>query len=59
MLSWAITFTIFALSAAALGFGHAASSTGVIAKTCLALFIVLSLVRAVSGDDQGARPKPM
>lgn len=52
LLSWAISFGIFAMIAGLLGFSHAAASTALIAKTCFALFVVLGLGRVMSESDQ-------
>lgn len=49
ILSWAISFSLFALIAAALGFAHAAATTSVVAKICFAAFGVVSLARAQFG----------
>lgn len=58
ILSWAISFSIFALIAAALGFSHAAAATSVVARICFGLFAFLSLVRAISGGDRRTRAAP-
>jgi uncharacterized membrane protein YtjA (UPF0391 family) len=55
ILGWAISFSVFALVAAALGFSHAAASTSVIAKICFALCVLSSLVRAGSAGERRAR----
>ena len=55
ILGWAISFSIFALIAGALGFSHAAASTSVIAKICFALCVLLSLVRAGSAGERRGR----
>jgi uncharacterized membrane protein YtjA (UPF0391 family) len=49
ILSWAISFSFFALIAAALGFAHAAATTGMVAKVCFVTFGLVSLARAQSG----------
>lgn len=49
MLSWAITFLVIALIAAAFGFlGTAASATG-IAKILFFVFIVLFVISLIAG----------
>jgi uncharacterized membrane protein YtjA (UPF0391 family) len=58
IVSWAISFTIFALIAAALGHSHAAATMGLIATTCFVLFLLLDVVRPVVGSDRNARPTP-
>jgi uncharacterized membrane protein YtjA (UPF0391 family) len=55
ILGWAISFSLFALVAAALGFSHAAASTSVIAKVCFALFALFSLVRVRSAGGWRTR----
>ncbi len=52
MLSWALTFFIFALVAAFLGFGGIAASAGGIAQVLFYVFVVLfvvSLLRGLAG----------
>lgn len=56
LLSWTISFSIFAMIAGLLGFSHAAATTSFIAKTCFVLFVVLGLGRVMFGADQQAHP---
>ena len=49
MLSHAITFLVIALIAAILGFGVVAGTAALIAKVCIAVFVVLFLFSLVSG----------
>jgi uncharacterized membrane protein YtjA (UPF0391 family) len=58
ILSWAISFSLFALIAAALGLSHAAATTGLVAKICFALFGLVSLVRIRLGGDGRAHGVP-
>jgi uncharacterized membrane protein YtjA (UPF0391 family) len=55
ILSWAITFSLFALIAAALGFAHAAAATSLVAKVCFIAFGLVSLVRAQFDRDRRVR----
>ena len=48
MLSWALTFLIIALIAAALGFGGIAGTATGIAKVLFLVFIVLFLVSLIA-----------
>jgi uncharacterized membrane protein YtjA (UPF0391 family) len=47
MLSWAVTFFIIAIVAAALGFGGVAGSAAGIAKILFAIFVVLFIASLV------------
>lgn len=58
ILSWAISFCVFALTAVALGFSHAAATMTFLAKTCFVMFVVLGLVRPLSGADRSPGPTP-
>ncbi|MEO8497465.1 MAG: DUF1328 domain-containing protein [Planctomycetota bacterium] len=49
MLSWALTFLIIALIAAALGFGGIAGTATGIAKILFFVFIVLFIISLVAG----------
>ena len=49
MLSWAITFLVIALIAAALGFGGIAGTATGIAKILFVVFLVLFIVAAIFG----------
>ena len=49
MLSWALTFLIVALLAAALGFGGIAGEAAWVAHILFVVFLVLFLVSALSG----------
>jgi uncharacterized membrane protein YtjA (UPF0391 family) len=49
MLSWAITFLIIALVAAALGFGGVAGAATGFAKILFAVFLVLFIIAAIFG----------
>jgi uncharacterized membrane protein YtjA (UPF0391 family) len=49
MLSWALTFFIFALVAAFLGFGGIAASAGGIAQVLFYVFVALFIVSLVRG----------
>lgn len=44
MLSWALTFLIIALIAAALGFGGLAGASAEIAKICFFVFLALFVI---------------
>lgn len=56
MLSWALTFLVIALIAAALGFGGIAGSAVGIAQILFWLFLVLFLVSLVYSMATGRRP---
>ena len=58
ILSWAISFSLFALIAAALGFAHAAATTSLVAKICFVTFGLVTLVRAQSGRGRAVREVP-
>jgi uncharacterized membrane protein YtjA (UPF0391 family) len=58
ILSWAISFSLFALIAAALGFAHAAATTSLVAKVCFVSFALATLVRVQSNRDRGVREAP-
>lgn len=49
MLSWALTFLVIALIAAALGFGAVAGTAASIAKICFFVFLVLAVVSLLVG----------
>lgn len=49
MLSWAITFLVLALIAAALGFGSLAGGAATIAKVLFVVFLVLFVVGLIRG----------
>lgn len=49
MLGWSLTFLIFALIAAALGFGGLASSAAGIAKILFFAFLALAAVSLLTG----------
>jgi uncharacterized membrane protein YtjA (UPF0391 family) len=49
MLSWALTFLVIALIAAALGFGGLAGAATGIAKILFFVFIVLFIVSLITG----------
>ena len=49
MLSWALTFLVIALIAAALGFGVVAGTAALIARFCFFLFLVLFVIALVTG----------
>ncbi len=55
ILSWAISFSLFALIAASLGFTHAADTTSLVAKVCFVTFGLVTLLRVQSGRGRGAR----
>ena len=60
MLSWALTFLIIALIAAALGFGGIAGAATGIAKILFFVFLVAFVVLLITGRTRGsgaARPK--
>jgi uncharacterized membrane protein YtjA (UPF0391 family) len=48
MLSWALTFLVIALIAAALGFGGIAGTSAGIAKILFVVFLVLFLISLVA-----------
>ena len=56
MLSWALTFLVIALIAAALGFGGIAGTSAGIAKILffifLALFVISLIVRLLNGKSR-------
>jgi uncharacterized membrane protein YtjA (UPF0391 family) len=52
MLHWAIFFLVFALIAAALGFGGLAGTTAYFAKVLLVVFLVLFLISLVAHGRQ-------
>jgi uncharacterized membrane protein YtjA (UPF0391 family) len=56
MISWAITFLIIALIAAALGFGGIAGTAVGIAKIIFFVAIVLFLISAIIGMMRGRSP---
>ncbi|MCA9410539.1 MAG: DUF1328 domain-containing protein [Candidatus Omnitrophica bacterium] len=56
MLSWALTFFILAIVAAALGFGGIAGAMVGIAKICFFIFLVLFVVSLLAGVVGGRRP---
>jgi len=58
ILSWAISFSLFALIAAALGFAHAAATTGLVAKVCFVTFGLVTLARAQTGRGRTVRGAP-
>ena len=49
MLSWALTFFVLALIAAALGFGVLSGTAMTIAKICIAVFLILAVISLVTG----------
>jgi uncharacterized membrane protein YtjA (UPF0391 family) len=49
MLSWALTFLVIALIAAALGFGGVAGTATSIAKILFVVFLVLFVVSLLAG----------
>ena len=55
ILSWAISFSLFALIAAALGFAHAAATTSLVAKLCFVTFGLVTLARAQYSRDRRVR----
>lgn len=56
MLSWAITFLVIALIAAALGFGGIAGAAVGIAKVLFFVFLALFVLSLVAGAVRGRRP---
>ncbi len=56
MLYWALMFFIFAIVAAALGFGGIAGAMVGVAKICFFIFLVLFIVSLVSGLLGRRRP---
>ncbi|MDP1576373.1 MAG: DUF1328 domain-containing protein [Cypionkella sp.] len=56
MLSWALTFLVVALSAAALGFGGIAGTSAGIAKILffifIALFVISLIARLLNGKSR-------
>lgn len=56
MISWAITFLVIALIAAALGFGGIAGTAVGIAKIIFFVAIVLFLISAIIGMMRGRSP---
>lgn len=56
MLSWALTFLVIALIAAALGFGGVAGASMGIAKILFFVFLVLFVVSLIAGAVRGRRP---
>lgn len=56
MLSWAITFLVIALIAAALGFGGIAGTAVGLAKLVFIVFIALFLISLVYHLVSGRRP---
>ncbi len=49
MLSWAITFLVIALIAAALGFGGIAGTASWIAQVLFVVFLIAFLIAVVAG----------
>jgi len=49
MLSWALTFLVVALIAAALGYGGLAATAASIAQTLFFLFLILFVVTLIAG----------
>lgn len=49
MLSWALTFLIIALIAAALGFGSIAGTSAGIAQVLFVIFLVFFVIALISG----------
>ena len=49
MLSYAITFLLVAILAAALGFGGIAGTAATIAKVCFVIFLVLFIATLLRG----------
>jgi uncharacterized membrane protein YtjA (UPF0391 family) len=49
MLSWALTFLVIALIAAALGFGGVAGTATGIAKVLFFVFLILFVLSLISG----------
>ncbi|GGC63120.1 DUF1328 domain-containing protein [Chelatococcus reniformis] len=56
MFSWALTFLIVALIAAALGFGGIAGTAVGIAKIIFVVALVLFAISAVAGVIRGRNP---
>jgi uncharacterized membrane protein YtjA (UPF0391 family) len=56
MLSWALTFLVIALIAAALGFGGIAGAATGIAKILFFVFLVAFLISLVMGRRRGHGP---
>ncbi len=56
MLSWALTFLIFALIAALLGFTDLAIISAEIARVLFALFLVLFFISLIFGFIRRRRP---
>ncbi len=56
MLSWAVTFLIIALIAAAFGFGGIASASAGIAQILFVLFLALFVLALVARALQGRGP---
>jgi uncharacterized membrane protein YtjA (UPF0391 family) len=56
MLSWALTFLVFALVAALFGFTGIAATATEIAKLLFVIFLVLFLVSAAVGMLRGSNP---
>lgn len=56
MLSWALTFLVVALIAAALGFGGIAGASAGMAKILFFIFLVLFLVAIVTRALRGGPP---
>jgi uncharacterized membrane protein YtjA (UPF0391 family) len=56
MLYWALVFFLFAMIAAALGFGGIAGAAAGIAQLLFFLFLVLMLASCVVGIARGRRP---
>lgn len=52
MLGWSLTFLLFALVAAAFGFGGLASSAAGFAKVLFFAFLVLAAVSLLTGRQQ-------
>lgn len=48
MLSWALTFLVIALIAAALGFGGIAGASAGIAKICFFVFLILFVISLIA-----------
>lgn len=56
MLSWALTFLVIALIAAALGFGGLAGSAMGIAKILFWIFLVMFLISLLANAVRGKSP---
>ncbi len=52
MLSWALTFLVIALIAAALGFGGLAGPAATIAQVLFFLFVVMFIVSLIFGGTR-------